>query len=169
MWVRRTLLCALALLLALVIQVAFLARLSLPGAVPDLVLVTVVALALAFGPTVGGASGFAAGLALDLTPPADGIVGVMALIGLAIGVIAGAAVDPRDRTVLVVMAMTGASTGGAVLGYAALTALLGSDRVAWSQVPALALTAGIYGILLSMAVMPLMAWIVRRITPETVL
>ncbi len=169
MWLRRTLLCATALLIALVLQVVLLGRLDLPGAVPDLLLVTVVAIALAYGPTVGGASGFAAGLLIDLAPPADGVVGLTALIGLAVGFITGAAVDPRDRTPLLIVGMVAASTGGSVLVYAGLSAALGSARVDWAAVPALALTAAAYGALLSMAVVPLMARAVQRLTPEIVL
>lgn len=169
MWLRRTVLCVAMLGVAVFVQLAFLGRLGLPGAVPDLVLVTVVALALAYGPVVGAVCGFGAGLVLDFAPPSVGVVGIGALIGMAVGLIAGATIDPRDRTVPLLMALAGGSTGGAVLVEAGLTAVLGGDRVDWSAVPALALTAGIYGVLLSMAVVPVVAWLVRRLTPEAVL
>ena len=50
-------------------------RLPLPGATPDLLLLVVVALALAYGPGFGLVCGFGAGLAADLVPPADHEVG----------------------------------------------------------------------------------------------
>lgn len=68
---NRILLSATLIVVALVVQVSVLARLQLPGAVPDLVLLTVVALALAYGPVSGSLIGFTAGLLADLAPPAD--------------------------------------------------------------------------------------------------
>ena len=43
---------------AVVIQVTLLSRLGLPGATPDIVVVTVVAIALATGPVQGAVAGF---------------------------------------------------------------------------------------------------------------
>ena len=166
MWLRRVLVIAGALLIALAVQVAFLGRLHLPGAVPDLVLVTVVAIALAYGPVTGAVSGFAAGLLLDLAPPATGIIGLTALIGMAVGFITGVSVDPRDRTIFVIMALVGGSTGGAVLVSAGLMTVFATGRVDWAQVPALALTAGLYGVLLAPLVIPAFTRVVRRVTPE---
>lgn len=166
---RRALLCGTLVLVALVLQLVVLGRLGLPGAAPDLVLVTVVAIALVYGPGVGGVTGFVAGLLVDMAPPSDGVVGLTALIGLAAGTITGAAIDPRDRTIVSVSAMVGASTGGAVIVYAAMSALLGGGRVDWSRVPGLTLSAGLYGVLLGLAVVPLVAWFGRRVTPDAVL
>lgn len=169
MWIRRTLLIALLLVVSAGVQVSVLARLGLPGAVPDLVLVTVIAIALAYGPVAGAVSGFAGGLLLDLAPPTDGAVGMLALIGMLVGYLAAVIVEPRDRTLPVVLAMAAGSTIGAVLVYALGLAVTGSPRVSWTNVPGLALSAGLYAALLSMLVVPLVAWIVRRVTPEVVL
>ena len=72
---NRMLLSATLVVVALVIQVSVLARLHLPGAVPDLVLLTVLALAMVYGHVGGALIGFAAGLLADLAPPADHAAG----------------------------------------------------------------------------------------------
>ena len=84
--VRRALLATAAILAAVLIQVTVLNNVPFPGgAGPDLVLVTVVALALAGGPREGAVIGFAAGLALDIAPPASGLLGQSALVLCLVG------------------------------------------------------------------------------------
>ena len=117
MWIRQTLVCGSIVILAVMLQLTVLSRLGLPGATPDVVVVAVVALALAYGPVTGAVVGFAAGLVLALTPPADGVVGVQALIFLAIGFLTGAVIDPRDRTVPILMGLVGFSTGAESAQY----------------------------------------------------
>ncbi len=66
---RRVLLATAAVLAAVLIQVTVLNNVPFPGGSgPNLVLVTVVAMALAAGPRDGAIMGFAAGLALDIAP-----------------------------------------------------------------------------------------------------
>lgn len=69
MRLNRMLLSATLVVVALVIQVSVLARLQLPGAVPDLLLLTVVGLALVYGHVGGALIGFGAGLLADLARP----------------------------------------------------------------------------------------------------
>ncbi|CAM5710287.1 hypothetical protein SBADM41S_00948 [Streptomyces badius] len=69
MRINRTLLVTALVVVALVIQVSVLARLQLPGAVPDLLLLTVLGLAFVYGPVSGSLIGFGAGLLADLAPP----------------------------------------------------------------------------------------------------
>ena len=158
--------CASVIVLAVMLQLTLLSRLGLPGATPDLVVVCVVALALAYGPLTGAVVGFAAGLVLGFTPPAGGVIGIQALIFLIIGFLTGAVIDPRDRTVPVLMGLVGLSTGAATLAYAVLIAGFGGEQVAWDEVPALALTSSLYGLILAPVVVPTVSWLVRRVTPE---
>ncbi|MCG7205526.1 rod shape-determining protein MreD, partial [Streptomyces arenae] len=74
---------------ALVIQVSVLARLHLPGAVPDLMLLTVLGLAMVYGHVGGALVGFGAGLLADLAPPADHAAGRYALVLCVVGYFAG--------------------------------------------------------------------------------
>ena len=169
MWIRQTLVCTTLVIIALITQQAFLSRIGLPGATPDLLLVTVIAISFAYGPLIGAGAGFGAGLALDFSPSTGGVIGVTAMIFLVIGFVTGAAIDPRDRTVPILMGIVGLSTGAAVIVYAFLDTLLGGDRVIWDHVPALVLSASLYGLLLAPIVVPFVGWLVGKITPEVVL
>lgn len=155
-------------LLAVIVELTLLSRLGLPGATPDLVVVTIVALALALGPVPGAAAGFTAGVLLDLAPPGDTVMGVSALVYLGIGFVTGLVVDPRDRTVPLLIGLVGLSAGAAVLLTALLDALLGSSRVVWEQVPALALSSVLYAVILAPLVVLGVAWLAHRVTPDSV-
>ncbi len=155
------------LLAAVVVEVTLLSRLGLPGATPDLVVVTIVALALALGPTRGAVAGFVGGVLIDLAPPADTPIGVNALVYLVIGYVTGFIIDPRDRTVPLLMGIVGLAAGAATLAVAALDAVLG-DRVEWSAVPQFALTSALYAVVLAPLVVPGVAWLARRVTPEVI-
>ena len=169
MWGRQTVLCTILVFAALVTQQSFLTRLGLPGATPDLLLVTVITLAFAYGPLTGAVVGFGAGMALDFAPSTAGPIGVAALIFMVIGVIAGAAVDPRDRNPPALIGIIGLSCGAFVIAFAAIASILGEVRVDWEQVPTLVLTATVYGGLLGLAVVPVVLILVGKITPEAVL
>lgn len=163
---RQALIIGTFTLLAVLVELTLLTRLGIPGATPDLVVVTVVAIALAMGPVQGAVAGFVSGLLLDLAPPGDTLVGVNAIVYVGIGFITGVVVDPRDRTVPIMMGIVGLSTGAAVLVISALDTMLGSDRVDWEQVPALTLTSALYGLILAPAVILAVSWVVRKSTPE---
>lgn len=70
-----------ALLLQAVVAPAF----GVGGWKPDLVLVTVVALAMADGPATGARYGFVAGLSADLLSGGTALVGINALVFLLVG------------------------------------------------------------------------------------
>lgn len=163
---RQALIIGTATLAAVLIELTLLSRLGLPGATPDLVVVTVVAIALAMGPVQGAVAGFVAGVLIDVAPPGDTLLGVNAIVYVVIALIAGSAVDPRDRTVPVLVGICGLSTGAAVLATSALDTMLGSDRVDWEQIPVLVLTSALYGLVLAPLVIPAVAWVVRKATPE---
>ncbi len=87
--VRRvvtTLVLAVALFAAVVVQLTVLNRLPWPGAAaPDLVLLLVAAIAVGTGPAAGAVSGFCGGLALDTAPPAAHYAGEYALVFALVG------------------------------------------------------------------------------------
>jgi rod shape-determining protein MreD len=77
-------------LVGLILQLTVLNGLRLPGGgVPDLVLVLVAVLAMTEGPVRGMIIGFAAGLCLDLAPPASALIGQYALVFCLAGWAAG--------------------------------------------------------------------------------
>jgi len=103
----RTGVLALAALLAVVLQASVLPEVAVMGVVPDLVLLVVVAAGLARGPEHAAALGLAAGLLLDLAPPADHVAGRWALALVVVGWVAGRVrqgTRPTPTTVLLTVA-----------------------------------------------------------------
>src|SRR3954454_10264420 len=97
MRVNRILLSTALIVVAMVLQVSVLARLHLPGAVPDLLLLTVLGLALVYGHVGGALVGFGAGPLAGLAPPADHAAGRYALVLCVIGYLAGLARPENGR------------------------------------------------------------------------
>ena len=134
----------------------------LPGAVPDVVLVVVIAFGIATDSAFGCAVGFAGGLLLDIVPPSDGTVGRWALV-FTRGRLARRQVppDPGARRVL-------APPGGgrivpaALLGYAGLGLLLGDPRVTGSAIVSTIPYATLYDVILAAFVVPAVGALVRR-------
>ena len=162
----RVVLTAVLVVVAIAVQVTFLSRLPLPGATPDLVLLVVVATALSGGPTVGLLTGFAAGLAVDLVPPADHEVGRWAFVLTVVGYLAGLAQAETRRSAFVPLAVVAAAAAGSVLLYAALGALLDDPNVTWSAVTGLLPTAVVYDVVLSAFAVPAVLALGSRLEPE---
>jgi rod shape-determining protein MreD len=133
--VRRTALLAVASLAALLIQLTLLNTLSLPGgAAPDLVLILVVAIALTGGPAEGMLTGFFAGLALDIAPPASHLVGQSALVFCLAGYAAGRLSGDLGRASwLPLGALALCAAGGEAL-FAAVGMVFGDPGVSWPAV-----------------------------------
>ena len=166
MTLRRVVLCAILILLAVVVEVTVLAPLDFPGATPSLVLVTVAALAFAFGPVTGSACGFAAGLLIDLAPPATGTLGISALILTVVGYALGRVFDSDSRPLVVTTLLTAAAAALAILAGAVLGGLLGNPRIVWGDVPVMILTGALYAAILSLPLVPLVRRIARTFVPE---
>lgn len=166
MIIRQGIFIGTCVFLAVLFELTLLSRLGIPGATPDLVVVTVVAIAFAMGPLQGAMAGFAAGVLIDLSPSSDTLIGVNAIIYLVIGFVAGFWVDPRDRTLPIMIGITALSTGAAALGTAIVDTALGSDRVNWAEVPWITLSSALYGVLLSALVIPLIDRISRPFVSE---
>lgn len=162
----RVLVCGVLLLTALLVELAVLARLPLPGATPDLVLLVVVALALCWGPGTGATTGFAAGLALDVVPPADGAIGQWALVLCLVGYVAGLARTPAEGTASVPLAVVAGAVVASALLYAGTAGLAADPRVTWPLVLQMLPSALLYDLTLT----PFVVWAVlalgRRADPE---
>lgn len=125
-FVYRAVLAAVAVSLALAVQLSVLPHLSLPYAVPDLVLLTVLALAAAWGPNQGALLGFCAGLVVDLAPPSVTAAGRHALVLTLVGALAGRAAAEARRSALRTSVLAGLYAGLGTLANAALGSLIGS-------------------------------------------
>jgi len=161
---RRVLLGLAAVLTALLLQSAVLARLPLPGGAPDLLLVVVVAFALVEGPLSGTLTGFASGLLLDLG--ADHELGRAALVYALVGYGAGLLADDRPRSPALPLLVVAAAAAGAVCTYAAEGLLLGDPRITAAAFwPSLAGTTT-YSVLLTPLVVPVVGALVRRLEDD---
>ncbi|MET9556384.1 rod shape-determining protein MreD [Streptomyces sp. NPDC006645] len=161
---NRTLLSVTLVVVALVVQVSVLARLQLPGAVPDLLLLVVVALALVYGHTSGALIGFGAGLLADLAPPADHAAGRYALVLCVIGYLAGLAKPDNGqlRTALGPMVVVVGAAVTTTLLYAGVGALVGDTAARHVGLTNLVLTSAIYDLLLAPFTVPLIMALARR-------
>jgi rod shape-determining protein MreD len=158
--VRRVLLAAAGLLAAVLIQVTVLNNVPFPGgAGPDLVLVTVVAMALASGPREGAVIGFAAGLALDMAPPASGLLGQSALVFCLVGYGCGRLRLALERSSWLPLAAValGAAAGEAL--YALTGLIFGEPDITWQAARQVLPAAVVYDLLLSPFVLYAVAWL----------
>ncbi|MFD3335812.1 rod shape-determining protein MreD [Streptomyces sp. NPDC058700] len=161
---NRILLSATLIVVALVVQVSVLARLQLPGAVPDLVLLTVVGLALVYGHVSGALIGFSAGLLADLAPPADHAAGRYALVLCVVGYLVGLARPENGRLTSASgpMAVVAAAAVGSTLLYAGVGALVGDTAARHVGLGSLLFTATVYDLLLAPFTVPLIMALARR-------
>ncbi|MEV8433092.1 rod shape-determining protein MreD [Streptomyces sp. HUAS 31] len=164
MRVNRILLSSALVVVALVVQVSVLSRLHLPGAVPDLLLLTVLGLAMVYGHVGGALVGFGAGLLADLAPPADHAAGRYALVLCVIGYLAGLIKPDNGRLksatgpmVVVVVAAIGTT-----LLYAGVGALVGDTAARHVGLGSLLFTAALYDLLLAPFVVPGIMALARR-------
>src|SRR3954462_2416421 len=164
MRVNRILLSTALIVVAMVLQVSVLARLHLPGAVPDLLLLTVLGLALVYGHVGGALVGFGAGLLADPAPPADHAAGRYALVLCVIGYLAGLAKPENGRLKSATgpMVVVVAAAIGTTLLYAGVGALVGDTAARHVGLPSLLFTAALYDLLLAPFVVPGIMALARR-------
>jgi len=171
----RHLISAVVVAVAVVLQLAVADRIVFPGGTgPDLVLLTVAALALATGPMTGSLSGFCAGLALDVAPPAGHLVGQDALVFCLVGYVCGlAAAGPgaeglpeQEHSASFELAVTaaGAACGEAMI--AALGVMLSDPRVTWPAIKHVLPVAVGYDVLLSPFVLLTVAAMLGMVAPR---
>ena len=131
----RAALVAVASLAAILIQLTVLNGLPWPGgAAPDLVLILVVAIALTGGPAEGMLTGFFAGLALDIAPPASHLVGQSALVFCLAGYAAGRLGGSLGRASWQPLGAVALCTAGGEALSAMVGMLFGDPGVTWSAV-----------------------------------
>jgi rod shape-determining protein MreD len=160
------------LLLAVTLQLAVVNRAPLPGAAaPDLVLLTVAALAVCAGPMTGMLAGFCGGLALDIAPPAAHLAGEYALVFCLVGYACGrarnaiiyATGEQTMWTSLTVMAL-GVAAGEA--GKAALGMMLSDPDVTSPAIKHVLPVAIVYDLVLCPFAYWLISLMLRRPAPE---
>ena len=137
---------ALIALGVVLLQVTVFSFWRLADGIPDVVVPAVVAVALLRGQLVGAVTGFAAGLAVELTSPID-TLGVLALLYLLVGAVAGRYCEREEsRGLWSPLVMTVAAALFVHVAFTVVQVSLGKDLdapdyVASALLPSLLLTA----------------------------
>jgi len=151
--------------LTITLQVSVFSHFSLRGVVPDLALLVVIAAALVRGPDYAALVGFAAGLVLDLAPPADHTAGRWALSFVVVGYLTGLARQDSDISAVgtLVLVAAGAFIGTSVFALTGLVLGEGAIDVS-TALDVIPLTVG-YDVLVAPLVVPLVVMLFRRLEP----
>ena len=162
----RALVALAAVVVALVLQVTVFPHVAWEGIVPNLVLLVVVAAALTRGPQVAAVLGFAAGVALDLAPPADHAAGRWALALVLVGYVAGRVHQEQRPTATAVVATVGVSSFVGTSVFALSGLLLGETAFDVSGLLQVILVAVLWDVLLTPFVLPPLMGAFRRLEPD---
>jgi rod shape-determining protein MreD len=161
--VRRVLMLAAVVVAAALLQTTVLAELRLAGVRPDLLVLSVVAVAMASGPTSGAVFGFSAGLVADLL--FDLPVGVSALVYTAVGFAVGTVrLYVTSRRPLVHLALAGAASLAAVWCSGLLLRVF--DLSSWEAVARSGPLVALYNLLLAPFVYPVVRTLAERVPPK---
>lgn len=183
----RTVVTGIAVLIALVLQTTVLPQMGWPdaglGLVPGMVLLVVVATALLTDTRFATLTGFAAGLLVDLTPPAEHAVGRWALALTVVGYVVGRLCHDREesernagpatlsgadtvrRPALGVM--LAAIAGGSFVGtsvFALTGVLLGAEGLAVGELLRMVATSVALDVAAGIVVVPLMLLVHRGVS-----
>jgi rod shape-determining protein MreD len=151
---------ALIILVAVVVQLAFLSRISFVGTAPDVLPVLVVALGLLGGAVVGAVCGFAVGLLRDSALLQT--LGVSSLVLLSAGYLAGRYREGFDvSNPLVPPLLTGGLTLLAASGFAAIQLMLGVEAPISPLVLREIVVQSVLGFVLAIPVYPAMRRLLR--------
>jgi rod shape-determining protein MreD len=160
--VARVVLIVVLVLGAVLVDAVLFGPLNLPGAPPDVLLLVVAALALVVGPVGGAFTGFFAGLAADVLPPADHLVGRYALVFCLVGYLIGLLREEARDSVLLSLVVVAVAAAAATVLYGLLGALLGDGRSGASELATSLPYAVVYDVLLAPFVVPWVMAVARR-------
>jgi rod shape-determining protein MreD len=147
---KRLLIVVAALAVAMLAQLTIVNGLGLPGGgAPDLVLLCVVAIGLTGGPQAGLVAGFCAGLALDLAPPANELIGQYALVFCLAGYACGRLRFTLTRSAVLAMASAAGVAAAAELLVVCLVLVLDTPQVTLATVAQVLPSAVLYDLVLS--------------------
>lgn len=156
---------AVLVVVTVTVQLSVFNHFAIDGVAPDLALLLVIGAALVRGPTYAAVVGFAAGLVLDLAPPADHTAGRWALALVTVGCLTGLARPEGARTLVstVLIVAAGAFIGTSV--YALSGLVLGEQSVTVSSALEVVPIAVLYDVLLTPLLIPLLVLCFRRLEP----
>jgi len=147
------------------LQVSVFSHFAVDGVAPDLALLLVIGAALVRGPTYASLVGFAAGLVLDLAPPADHTAGRWALALVVVGYLTGLAKPDGHQSVVgtVLIVASGAFIGTSLFALSGLA--LGEHSVTVTSALRVVPLAILYDVALTPFVVPVLLVAFRRLEP----
>jgi rod shape-determining protein MreD len=164
----RGLLAVVAVIFAVVLQVSLFPHLAWQGVVPNLALLVVVGAALVRGPQFAAVLGFAAGVLIDLAPPADHVAGRWALALVVVGYLAGRIRQDIKPNAWAVVGAVAASSFVGTSVFALSGLLLRDPVVPVSEMLEVILVAVVWDVLLTPFVLPPVMGMFRRLEPARV-
>ena len=155
-----------AVVLALVVQVSLFPHLAWQGIVPNLCLLVVVAAALTVEAPFALLLGFAAGVMLDLAPPADHVAGRWALALTVVAFLTARLRQDVKPTALAVVATVAAASFVATSLFAITGILLSDPAMSVSGLLEVVLVAVVWDVLLTPFVLPPLMKLFARLSPQ---
>lgn len=155
-----------AVMVALVVQVSLFPHLAWQGIVPNLCLLVVVAAALTVEAPFALVLGFAAGLTLDLAPPADHIAGRWALALTVAAFLAARVRQDVKPTALAVVGTVAAASFVATSLFALTGVLLSDPTMSIAGLLEVVLVAVVWDVLLTPFVLPPLMKLFARLNPQ---
>jgi rod shape-determining protein MreD len=155
-----------AVVLALTLQVSLFPHVAWHGIVPNLCLLVVVAAALTVEAPFALVLGFAAGLTLDLAPPADHIAGRWALALTVAAFLAARVRQDQKPSALAVIGTVAASSFVATSLFALTGVLLKDPTMSISGLLEVVLVAVVWDVLLTPFVLPPLMRLFSRLSPQ---
>lgn len=156
------------LVLALLLKTIVLPTFAIAGLRPDTVVLVVVGVGLLEGPDSGLRLGFAAGLLQDLLSGGDALVGLGAIVLLAVGYAAGLArpyIASTQQAGAVVLA--GVLAAGATLGYGILGKVFAVIGAPWGRVVTATVVVGLYTAAVSPVLLRPIQSVMRQFPPPS--
>ena len=150
---------------AVVAQVVVFRYFSIEGVVPDLALILVVVAAIDRGPQFATVLGFAAGLLLDLAPPADHVAGRWALAFVVVGFLAGRVRRDAGSSTLTAVLVVGAGSfvGTSLFAFSGL--LLHDGSLPVDQMLRVIVTSALWDLLLAPLLVPVLLLVLSSLRP----
>jgi rod shape-determining protein MreD len=155
-----------AVVVALVVQVTLFPHLAWHGIVPNLCLLVVVAAALTVEAPFALLLGFAAGLTLDLAPPADHVAGRWALALTVAAFLAARVRQDVKPTALAVVGTVAAASFVATSLFALTGVLLSDPAMSVGGLLEVVLVAVVWDVLLTPFVLPPLMKLFARLSPQ---
>ena len=149
---------------AAVLQPTFFAKLFLPGATPDVLIVVLTCWALLKGPAVGAIAGFFTGFLIDVLPPGDHLMGISSIFLTLIGYLVGYLSQNQSRSFVRPLIIS-ASVANVFFIVRSIWANLSGSEFSINIFAVNFLTQGLYAALLAIFIYPAIGFLDKKLGP----